>query len=388
MPDHRYGGYLATHVAIVKAVDKDNYQVEEVFQGKFNTKEVLNLPYIYRSYFFSLHLRSSVASRSGKPRPFKRENILNSDTRILVYLKLKEKDGKEGLKIVQQGESFFIVRSLKAVSRLREMAKSSIQLQKVLKKASITKVPKKRMDVLWPYFFECRKSFYLKNYCGRLTYELGKPAGDYILERIKDLEDWQRRDLFQLFPSYNNKKMHEFLKKHLKLQPKVYMVLLKETTPTEKSKVEERISNELLSGLIGLGGFNNYKDLNLIQNLTVWALNHGLKNGSKGGILAFRNLPHKKNLFIMERVWEKFGNKKYPEKPIDNHKIRYWDFMYTLEKHSYPESVPLLVKFLNYRANHEKISHAQKVLTQIVGKDLGSSPEPWLKWYEKQKKKI
>jgi hypothetical protein len=147
-----------------------------------------------------------------------------------------------------------------------------------------------------------------------------------------------------------------------------------------KTPIEiKNIYGELYYGLAGLSSFKDSSDLPYIRELASWAVKYRFKQVCDAALGAFREMPEKENLTIIEAIWNEYSVHQW-----EGNKLQSYDLVRALEKHHYPEAIPLLVKFLN----DSFVNNAAKsALVEIVGKDLGKEPEAWLKWYKAQKRK-
>ena len=85
-------------------------------------------------------------------------------------------------------------------------------------------------------------------------------------------------------------------------------------------------------------------------------------------------MPEEGNLPAISLIWKKFplGSGKGDE-------IFNIDVIRTLWAHKYAETVPLLAPFVT---DGFAGAEAQAALSDIVGRDLGRRPQPWLDWYK------
>jgi hypothetical protein len=126
---------------------------------------------------------------------------------------------------------------------------------------------------------------------------------------------------------------------------------------------------------MGLAQFKKKEDLPFIRDLALWAVKYHVKRTCVHAVLAFRSMPAKENLPVIDAIWKEFTETEYTGNARNVARA--------LRAHKYPETVPVLVKLLD---DPRAGSEARTFLKDIVGKDLGPDPQPWLDWYEEQKK--
>jgi hypothetical protein len=116
----------------------------------------------------------------------------------------------------------------------------------------------------------------------------------------------------------------------------------------------------------------------MIREVARWAVDHGLEQTCEAALGAFRNMPDKANLAVIDAIWKEFA----PRQVEGMYSVRY-DLIRSLETHLYPETIPLLAPFVVDRFAGNEVNDA---LSKIVGRDLGRDPDAWLDWYAARKK--
>jgi hypothetical protein len=114
--------------------------------------------------------------------------------------------------------------------------------------------------------------------------------------------------------------------------------------------------------------------LPLIREIARWAVNHQLEQTCKAALDAFRTMPDQDNLPVISLIWEKF-----PFGSAQRDEIFHIDVIRALWTHKYARTGPLLAPFV---ADDFAVSEVQAALSEIVGRDLGKTPQPWLDWYQ------
>jgi len=215
----------------------------------------------------------------------------------------------------------------------------------------------------------------------------GAVAGDYIAERLGKLSHGERMTLLPNLGRYGGAKLHKVLHSHLTNLKTRYGEFVKQRGTDKAPPIDdwnnlpEEIKNiwgELYYGLTGLASFKDRRDLPFIRNLALWATKNRFKQTCDAALRAFRNMPDKANLPVIDAIWKEFSARQYK-----GNEMSPYDVTRALRTHRFPETVPVLVKLLGEK---EAGSEAQAFLSEIVGKNLGPDPKTWLDWYRMQKK--
>jgi len=208
-------------------------------------------------------------------------------------------------------------------------------------------------------------------------------SGDYFAEHFDDMPHWNRMDLFQNAGAYGGDKLHQKLTNYIKAQQEFY----ESSASTYKLNNHNALASwntmpdsvkdiygDIYYGLAGLASFQRRDDLPVIRELSRWAVKYGLEQTCEAALDAFRTMPDKDNLPVISLIWKKFpfGRDKGDE-------IFHIDVIRTLCAHQYAETVPLLAPFVT---DDFAGTEAQAALSEIVGRDLGPMPQPWLNWYK------
>lgn len=368
----------ASCAVIMKSTDKKNvFCITEVLlkdkQYPVKNGDTITLPH------FTLRRGQQIGSDVTKP--------ITSQTRILLYLQRDPKDLADW-KITQSGLAFFWVNGPHLTGILQHIAHQAIDIRSQWIAALNTSRPKQRVKALWSF---------LKSYHGRFDWgtqaqlrKIGTPAGDYIASHFETLGN-DNRDMFMYdLAKYKSERLHLAVLQYMKKRQQDYEDFLIQHKITDKmyfdhwDKLPEKvkdISSDISYGLNGLAGNRDRHDLPYIHGLALWAVKHRFIYTCKAAFYAFRMMPDKANLPIISTIWKEFSTHQNPDR-----KIAPWDMFEVLQDYKFPETVPLLTQFLTSK-DRDDASQAETSLREIVGKDLGKSPKPWLDWYKKQEAK-
>ena len=367
--DPRAGILDASLVTLVKHEENDRFLVEEVFLGESNPGDIIMLP------DFKLFTYQQYGPDLIEP--------ITPDTRILLFLQPK-KEAPNAYEITAYGYCFFWVHDLNKVDDLRRMAKNTVELRKSWEAARNIPDESMRVEALWPYLWN-DDGYFLRHTEAELE-KTGAVAGDYIAQQFETLPHDQRMELVRKLGTYRSSYSHDVLIGHLKKMQQVYERFLVKHGPDAKSLIDElntapnevkEIYGELYYGLAGLATFKDPSDLAYIRELALWAVKYRFKQTCDAALEAFQSMPDKANLSIIDSIWSEFSVRQH----VGN-EMTAWEVVRALHSHTYPESVPLLVGFLDDQHARQE---AREALTAIVGKDLGKYPKAWLDWYKTQK---
>jgi hypothetical protein len=368
-PDYRNGILDAELVVIVLQHSPGSFRVEEVFLGNANKGDSIELP------GFRLFTEQQYGPDIVEP--------ITLDTRVLVFLHHK-KDAPAVWEPTYFGYSFFWVQDSAQLTRLEKTAEQAVALRRQWEEAANISDLRRRAETLWPFlsmkdygpdFLEHTKSA-LRN--------ISPVSGDYFADQFDNMPRWNRADLFKDAGVYGGDKLHRTLTNYIAAQQQLYEssaltykldhndALASWNTLPEKVK---DIYGDIYYGLAGLASFQRRDDLPMIRGIARWAVEYGLEQTCEAALEAFRTMPDRDNLPVISLIWRKFplGRGKGDE-------VFHVDFIHTLCAHKFAQTIPLLAPFVTDRFAG---ADAQVALSEIVGWDLGETPQPWLDWYKR-----
>jgi len=147
---------------------------------------------------------------------------------------------------------------------------------------------------------------------------------------------------------------------------------------TEDAEPDEAadIYGVFYEGFTGLAGFRDRSDLPFIWEAARWGLKYRFKQLDDAALGAFAEMPEKENLGIIEAIWN-----SYSTKPFVGNELHHSDIIRMLSTHRFPETIPLMARFVNSCFMREA---ARQFLVKKTRIDLGDERR-WLDWYETHK---
>lgn len=140
------------------------------------------------------------------------------------------------------------------------------------------------------------------------------------------------------------------------------------------------IDGVLYQGFKGLAGFRDRSDMPFIREAALWGLKYRFKQLDDAAIEAFAEMPDKENLGIIAAIWH-----GYSSKPFVGNELHHSDIIRTLSTHRFPETIPLMARFVNSGFMQEA---ARQFLVEMTGIDFGGDERRWLDWYESRKREF
>jgi hypothetical protein len=366
--DFRDGILDAELVVIVLHQSADSFRVEEVFLGNANKGDSIELP------GFRLFTEQQYGPDIVEP--------ITSDTRILLFLHHK-KEASTAWEPTYFGYSFFWVQNPQQMTQLSKTADQAVALRRQWEEAANISDPMRRAEALWPFLSMKNYGPSFRDHTKSALENIAPVSGDYFAEQFDNMPSWDRADLFKNAGAYGGDKLHRTLTNYVAAQQQLYEgsvltyrldhndALASWNTMPEYVK---DIYGDIYYGLAGLTSFQRRDDLPMIRDIARWAVKYGLEQTCEAALDAFRTMPDKDNLPIISLIWKKFplGRGKGDE-------IFHIDVIRTLCTHKYAQTVPLLAPFVT---DGFVGAEAQAALAEIVGRDLGQKPQPWLDWYK------
>ena len=363
--DYRDGILEADLVAIVVQESPDTFRVEEVLLGSADKSTFINLP------GFRLFTQQQYGSDIVDP--------ISPNTRILLYLRHKNNPA-EGWEVTDKGYAFFWVQHPEDTPRLRSSAEKAIALRRQWEEVADIPNPVRRAEALWPFLSQKDYGFDFANHTKTALQKIAPASGDYFAERFDSMPTWDRMDLFRDAGAYGGDKLHEKLTTFIRTQQETYESyasihhLTSHDPPAVwySMPVAVRDSTGNVSyGLAGLASYHRQDDLPLIREIARWGVKFGQQQTSEAALRAFKMMPDQDNLPVIALIARKFRNSGDETFPIE--------VMWSLCAHKYVQTIPQLAPFVSYGYFG---AEAEAALTEIVGRDLGDEPRPWLVWYK------
>jgi hypothetical protein len=366
--DFRDGILDAELVVIVLHQSADSFRVEEVFLGNANKGDSIELP------GFRLFTEQQYGPDIVEP--------ITSDTRILLFLHHK-KDTPTAWEPTYFGYSFFWVKNPQQMTQLSKTADQAMALRRQWEEAVNISDPMRRAEALWPFLSMRNYGPSFRDHTESALQNIAPVSGDYFVEQFANMSSSDRADLFKNAGAYGGDKLHRTLTNYIATQQQLY----------ESSALTNRLDrNDALAswntmpdyvkdiyrdiyyGLAGLASFQRRDDLPMIRDIARWAVKYGLEQTCEAALDAFRTMPDKDNLPVISLIWKRFplGSGKGDE-------IFHVDVIEALCTHKYVQTIPLLAPFVT---DGFAGAEAQAALAEIVGRDLGQKPQPWLDWYK------
>lgn len=367
-PDYRNGILDAELVVIVLQHSPGSFRVEEVFLGNAYKGDSIELP------GFRLFTEQPYGPDIVEP--------ITPSTRVLLFLHHK-KDAPAVWEPTYFGYSFFWVQDPAQVIQLEKTAEQAVALRRRWEEAANISDLRRRAEALWPFLsMKDYGSDFLEHTKTALR-NISPVSGDYFAEQFDNMPRWNRADLFKDAGAYGGDKLHRTLTSYIAAQQQLYessvltLKLDQDDSLARWNTMPENgkdIYGDIYYGLAGLASFQRRDDLPMIRDIARWAVKYGLEQTCEAALDAFRTMPDKDNLPVISLIWKKFplGSGKGDE-------IFHVDVIRTLCTHKYEQTIPLLAPFVT---DGFAGAEAQAALVEIVGRDLGRKPQPWLDWYK------
>jgi hypothetical protein len=365
--DYRNGSLDAEFVTIVSQQKPNSFKIEEVFLGGAATGGPIRLP------GFRLITEQQYGPDIVEP--------ITPNTRILLYLR-HEKDTPSDWEIVDFGNCFFWVQNPEQTQQLRNLAQKAIELRRQWEEVSNISDPMQRAAAWWPFLSARDFGSSVARHTKLALQKIAPASGDYFAEHFDDMPTWDRMDLYRDAGAYGGEKLHEKLTSFIQTQQKIYesYAATHDLTGHDAQAVWYTMpvavrdsTGNIYFGIAGLASFQRRQDLPLIREIARWAVKYGQFQTCEGALDAFRTMPDEDNVAVISLIWQKFRGSDDEIFPVE--------MIEALGAHKYVQTVPLLAPLINYGAWG---ADAEATLTEIVGRDLGQKPGPWLVWYKTQ----
>jgi hypothetical protein len=380
----------STVVVIIRQQFRDEFLVEEVFFGDVAKGETLLLP----GFNLVVQDTSSPICCQERTEP------IRSSSRILVFLKPASTVPGNWQRfgpwaVAGFGNCYFWNHDPYKLGPLREMAKKALDLRTSWEAARNLPDKRQRAEALWPYLWDYNGSCYKQTEAA--LHEIGAVAGDYIAGRLESMTYRQKDVFLNDFAMYGSVRLHDELILELKRQRQDFEAMLRrhgaatyeEIDPpgrmhyyprrpedAEADKISD-IYGVLYQGFIGLGRFHERHDLPFIREAAVWGLKCRFKQLDDAALIAFASMPDKENLALIDAIWKQYSSKQFAGNELQPHEI-----IGTLRTHKFPETIPLMARFVNAGFMQDAV---RQFLVEMTGIDLGGDEKRWPDWYETNK---
>lgn len=369
----REGILDAQLVAIVRQKAPDLYEIEEVYWGNAEAGDSISLQ------GFQLSTRQEYGADLIDP--------ISSETRILLFLRHKT-DDPSGWEPTDYGYCFFWVQETERIFQLRNTAQAAVALRRRWEEAASIPDPQRRVEGLWPYIHLQEYGVSFLEHTKAELRKTGQVAGDYFAQQFDGMSPDDRSPLYYEAGSYGSEKLHQTMIRQLRREQQDFQGFLATRGLSGRAFLENwnSVPQDIkdaygdISGILyGLRSIEDRADLPLFRDVAIWGVKFGAEQACEMALGAFREMPDKDNLPAIYAIWEGFADSsmEYRE-PI------FHDVVAALCAYRFPETVPLLAPLVTHPYAGSEVEDA---LSQIVGKDLGRTPQPWLDWYAMRKGK-
>ncbi|MCU1284810.1 MAG: hypothetical protein JWO13_1160 [Acidobacteriales bacterium] len=304
-------------------------------------------------------------------------DAITPGTRILLFLQRKQ-GSPTVWEPTYYKHSYFWVKKVEDSPLLKRAAERAVSVRNQWEDCLRIADPKQKVAALWP-FLDLHE--YGVDFVHRTTSELKRispQAGEYFAAHLDEMSSDQRMLLLADAGDYGSSALHDKLRNHIDQQRRAYADFVERLgrIPTERDwrtfpKAIQGLNGEIYYGVAGLAKFRQTSDLPFFREIALWATKYEIEQTAEATLTAFRSLPQKANLPVIDLVHQKFS----PQIDVDVERA--------LSKHKFPETVPLLAPFVTTDYGG---SDAQAALWEIVGRDLGRDPKAWMDWYQATQK--
>ena len=388
------GAIDATVIAILKQETPGVFRIEETFLGAVYPGQMLQLP------GFSLVVEDLSTQFAGVGRT----ESIDTNTRILVFLKPAKDDRKQYARhgdwaIAGFGNCYFYTRNPLDLTELHQFAASALTLRHSWEAARDVPDERKRVEALWPFLWDHNGSCF--DATKAELSKIGSVAGDYIAEQFDSMDYLQRGRLLWEVNVYGSTRLHRAVAEDLMTQEQLWAQLLSrygrvatysEVSLPQRTRYNPRrpedfeadqaddIYGEMYSGLSGLAKFEDRGDLQLIRETARWALKYRFKQVDDAALDAFRRMPARENVAIIQAIWEEYSKRAYRGNELQSYEV-----MHALETHQYPEAIPIMAQFVNVSFANDI---ARRFLVRMTGVDHGGDQGAWLRWWAANKGRL
>jgi hypothetical protein len=394
-------GALFSHlIVIVRQQSPGILEVEEVFAGTVKKGQLLDVP------GFELRLEDET-----QPRGVARTEPITANTRILVFLTKRDRD-HERWQVAGSRNCYFWSHDPARLDDLRAKAKSAVDLRKAWWEANHLDDLKASVEALWPFLWHPNETvaqatrmaiWGIRDYGpGDDPVGVGSnTVGDYVAEQLPKLTPERFRSIIPEVASWQTGNLQRDLIANMRIQQRRWEALVArygadaviqqsdlfdpDQPPSGGPSNDLRnqvhvICDWLDAGVMGLISFPDRTNTGFIHELALWGARNRVKPLERAALRAFREQPLGADLPAIQAIWA-----SYLARPIQPDSPEALDVVVTLQRHRFPEAIPLMAQFAT-EAYPASLVH--EFLTKITGVDLGNDPKAWLVWYESHKKQL
>lgn len=360
-------------VCIVSPKAPGVFNVDEVFLATGSAPESIRLP------GFQLATQQQYGPDIVEP--------ITADTRILMYLR-HNIDLPASWEVSDYGISFSWVNHPEHTSQLRDVAEKAVDLRRRFEAASNISDSLRRTTALWPFLDMATFGPEVARRAEKVLKQTAPVSGDYFAEHFNELPHDQRMDLLRDAGEYGGDRLHETVKEFISEQQKTFDDYasahklsggLDQKQWYSMPRTVRDSTGYVYYGAAGLTKYRRREDLQLFREIGLWGVRYGMDQPSSAALSAFRDMPDEENLPVIAAIRERFKRGTFGVATDQPDELLEYEAFQALETHIYVKSIPQLVPFLQDGGLGEK---AEAALTNIVGRDLGEKPGPWLAWYE------
>ena len=298
-PRNPFDGVLdADLVVIVKESGQSAFSVEEVFLGTASIGDIIALP----------DFKLSTPQRDGPDIV----EATTEETRILMFLR---RGPAQIWELTGFNDCLFWVQDPKQIFQLENMAKRAVDARQRWQNAAQIADAKERVAALWEFVFRQKYGRIFFEHTMEELRKAGTPAGDYIAEKF-DSTPWNDRSPFyNEAGAYGSEALHERLISHLQKSLRAYeaFVLAAGWAPkdafshwNEYPESAKDLYGEIYYGLAGIASFKDPRDLPLIREAALRAVDFHLEEPCQAALDAFRSMPSGDNVPIIAAIQGEF----------------------------------------------------------------------------------
>ena len=372
------GALDATAIVIVSRQVGQTFRVEETFLGDATVGDSLSLP------GFELKVADETSFIAG----VERIEPIQPNKRILVFLK----PAGSGWAVAGAGNCYFWSDDPNKLNSLRQMAKEALDLRAAWNAARNLPNERERVKALWPFLWGYRGSCYHQTL--PILHEIGPVAGEFIAAKLPGLDRNAKERMLWDAPAYHSEILHQIVIRELHSQMAKWDDASRRTgwvhydqsdppgrihysVPRPEDADADNASaiyGALYQGFGALAHIADRKDLPCIREAAAWGIQRRFKQLDDAALEAFRAMPEKENLPLIEAIWG-----EYSRRPFEGNALQPYDVMKTLNAHRYQEAIPMMAQFVSVGFAQDM---ARRFLVEMTGENFGGDTAAWLSWVQ------